>query len=58
MKSKYKITIETLNGDKHQYEVESKSTSDKLCDSIFNRTPNVHRVTVDLLSTLPHSALS
>lgn len=48
---KYKITIETLNGDRHQYEVESKSTSGKLCDRIFNRTPNVRRVTVDLLST-------
>lgn len=48
---KYKITIETLNGDKHQYELESKRTSGSLCDSIFNRTPNVRRVTVDLLST-------
>lgn len=61
MKSKYKITIETLNGDRHQYEMESSSTSGKLCDRIFHRTPNIYRVTVDSLSTLspvlPHSAL-
>lgn len=47
----FKVTIETLSGEYHQYEVKSNSNCAKLCDSIFNQTPNVRGVTVDPVST-------
>jgi len=43
---KYTVTIETLDHQFVQYEVESKSKSSTLCEQIFNRTPNVRGVDV------------
>lgn len=48
----YQVTIETLHGEYHQYQVESKSTCAKLCDSIFNQTPNVRGVDVRPLTEI------
>lgn len=42
----YTVTIETLDHQYHQYNVTSKSTCAKLCESIFNQTPNVRGVDV------------
>lgn len=44
----YKITIRTLNGEEHCYDVSSNSDSDCLCQAIFNQTPNVRQVQVTL----------
>jgi hypothetical protein len=43
---KYKVTIETLNGECFQETMESNSKSSVLCDRIFNQTPNVRSVEV------------
>lgn len=43
---RYKVTIETLNHQVFQYEVNSNSSSAKLCDKIFNQTPNIRGVEV------------
>jgi hypothetical protein len=42
----FKVTIETLDHQVFQYEVNSNSSSTKLCDKIFNQTPNVRGVDV------------
>jgi hypothetical protein len=49
----YHIKITTLDGQVHSYDVESKSKSSTLCQRLFDQTPNVHRVEVDLISPEP-----
>lgn len=46
----YKITIRTLDNQRFSYEVKSNCKSDTLCERIFNQTPNVREVSVDLIS--------
>lgn len=45
----YHIKITTLDGQVHSYDVESKSKSSTLCQRLFDQTPNVHRVEVNLI---------
>lgn len=42
----YQVTIETLDNQVFQYEVNSNSSSSTLCNKIFNQTPNVRGVDV------------
>lgn len=44
---KYRVTIETLDYQVFQYDVESPSKSSILCERIFNQTPNVRSVEVN-----------
>jgi hypothetical protein len=44
---KYRVTIETLDHQVFQYDVESSSKSSTLCERIFNQTPNVRSVEVN-----------
>jgi len=44
---KYCITIETLDRQVFQYDVESSTKSSTLCERIFNQTPNVRSVEVN-----------
>ena len=45
---RYRITIETLDGQRFVDYARSRCNSDTLCERIFNQTPNVRRVEVDL----------
>jgi hypothetical protein len=45
----YHVMITTLDGQVHSYDVESKSKSSTLCERLFNQTPNVRSVEVDLI---------